>query len=66
MYNGMYNIDLLRESHGLRKSEVTITEAIVELARAGQGIAVLAGWVFNDLESVTGLTAVRITRRGFT
>jgi LysR family transcriptional regulator for metE and metH len=45
--------------------QVRITEAIVELARAGQGIAVLAGWAFNDLEDTRGLVAVRITRGGF-
>ena len=45
--------------------QVRITEAIVELARAGQGIAVLAGWAYNDLENTRGLTAVRITRGGF-
>lgn len=45
--------------------EVRITEAIVELARSGQGIAVLAGWAFRDLDDRSGLTAVRITRGGF-
>lgn len=45
--------------------EVRITEAIVELARSGQGIAVLAGWAFDDFRDQSGLAAVRITRRGF-
>lgn len=45
--------------------QVRITEAIVELARAGSGVAVLAGWVFNDLPDKRGLAAVRITRQGF-
>jgi len=45
--------------------QVRMTEAIVELARAGQGIAVLAGWVLNDLVSRHGLAAVRITRGGY-
>ena len=48
-----------------RLRQVRMTEAIVELARAGQGIAVLAGWVLNDLESRRDLAAVRITRGGY-
>lgn len=48
-----------------RLRQVRMTEAIVELARAGQGIAVLAGWVLNDLGSRQDLTAVRITRGGY-
>lgn len=48
-----------------RVIEVRITEAIVELARSGQGIAVLAGWAFNDFADQSGLVAVRITRGGF-
>ena len=45
--------------------QVRMTEAIVELARAGQGIAVLAGWVLNDQVSKHGLVAVRIGRGGY-
>lgn len=48
-----------------RLRQVRMTEAIVELARSGQGIAVLAGWVLNDLGSRHGLRAVRIGRGGF-
>ena len=48
-----------------RLRQVRMTEAIVELARAGQGIAVLAGWVLNDLVSKHELRAVRITRGGY-
>lgn len=48
-----------------RLRQVRMTEAIVELARAGQGIAVLAGWVLHDLESKRELAAVRITRSGY-
>ena len=48
-----------------RLRQVRMTEAIVELARAGQGVAVLAGWVLNDLVSRHGLAAVRITRGGY-
>jgi LysR family transcriptional regulator for metE and metH len=59
--------DILRPAgiEPARIIQVRITEAIVELARAGQGIAVLAGWAFNDLEDTRGLVAVRITRGGF-
>ena len=45
--------------------QVRMTEAIVELARSGQGIAVLAGWAFNDLDNKDGLVPVRITKGGF-
>jgi LysR family transcriptional regulator for metE and metH len=48
-----------------RLRQVRMTEAIVELARAGQGIAVLAGWVLNDLVSKHDLAAVRIFRGGY-
>ena len=48
-----------------RLRQVRMTEAIVELARAGQGIAVLAGWILNDLESREGLSAVRVTQGGY-
>ena len=46
-------------------TQVRITEAIVELARAGVGIAVLAGWAFADLPDRSGLRALRIGRHGF-
>ncbi len=45
--------------------QVRITEAIVELARAGQGIAILSGWAFTDLDNSEGLSKVRITKSGF-
>jgi LysR family transcriptional regulator for metE and metH len=45
--------------------QVRITEAIVELARAGQGIAVIAGWAFDDLPDTRDLVVVRITASGF-
>lgn len=45
--------------------QVRITEAIVELARAGQGIAVIAGWAFDDLPDTRDLARVRISRAGF-
>lgn len=48
-----------------RVVQIRITEAIVELARAGKGIAVLAGWVINDLPESDQLVRLRITRGGF-
>jgi LysR family transcriptional regulator for metE and metH len=48
-----------------RVIQIRITEAIVELARAGQGIAILSGWAFNDLDNKTRLKAVRICKGGF-
>jgi LysR family transcriptional regulator for metE and metH len=45
--------------------QLRMTEAIIELARSGQGIAVQSGWAFNDLGNSGGLAAVRITRGGF-
>lgn len=45
--------------------QVRITEAIVELARSGQGIAIIAGWAFDDLPDCGGLASVRITSKGF-
>ena len=49
----------------LRVMQLRMTEAIVELARSGLGIAVLAGWAFNDLDNSDGLVAVRINKGGF-
>lgn len=45
--------------------QVRITEAIIELARAGQGIAIIAAWAFDDFPDRDGLTGVRITPDGF-
>ena len=45
--------------------QVRITEAIIELVRAGQGIAVIAGWALDDMEETETLRAVRITANGF-
>ena len=61
-------VDLVLTPAGVtpgRLRQVRMTEAIVELARAGQGIAVLAGWVINDLVSRQDLVAVRIGRGGW-
>lgn len=70
LYAGKRNafVDLFLAPAGIspaRVRQVRMTEAIVELARAGQGIAVLAGWVLNDLAGREGLAAVRITRGGY-
>lgn len=48
-----------------RLMQVRMTEAIVELVRAGHGIAVLSGWAFDDIESKSELRAVRISQGGF-
>ena len=48
-----------------RLIQVRITEAIVELARSGQGIAIIAGWAFQDMQDSDNLTAVRISEKGF-
>lgn len=48
-----------------RVTQVRITEAIVELARAGRGIAVIAGWAFEDLPDKRDLAIVRISAAGF-
>lgn len=45
--------------------QVRITEAIIELVRAGQGIAVIAGWALDDMDETEMLRAVRITENGF-
>lgn len=50
---------------GYKIIQVRITEAIIELARSGQGIAVIAGWALDDIVETEGLVAVRITRHGF-
>ena len=46
--------------------QVRITEAIIELARSGQGVAIIAGWALDDIGDADGLVAVRITKSGFT
>jgi len=45
--NGMYNIGMLRESHGLRDSEVTIAEV---LSNAGYATAHHGKWHLGDIE----------------
>ena len=46
--------------------QIRITEAIIELARSGQGIAIIAGWALDDIGEADGLAAIRITKGGFT
>lgn len=48
-----------------RLMELRMTEGIIELARAGLGIAVIAGWALDDFGATDGLVARRITRQGF-
>ncbi len=48
-----------------RLMQVRMTEAIVELVRAGHGIAALSGWAFDDIDNKNELRAVRITKAGF-
>ncbi len=45
--NGMYNIGMLRESHGLSKSEVTIAEV---LSKSGYATAHHGKWHLGDIE----------------
>lgn len=48
-----------------RIMQLRMTEAIVELVRAGHGIAVLSGWAFDDIDNKYELRAVRISKSGF-
>ncbi len=48
-----------------RLVQVRITEAIIELARARRGIAVIAGWALDDIPDTEALRRIRITRGGF-
>lgn len=59
--------DLLRPAgvSPARIMQVRMTEAIVELVRAGLGIAVLSGWAFDDIENKEELCKVRISRSGY-
>jgi LysR family transcriptional regulator for metE and metH len=47
-----------------RVSEVPLTEAILELIKAGIGIGVLAGWAFDPARRAGSVVAVRIGREG--
>ena len=45
--------------------QVQLTEAIVEMVKAGLGIAVLSAWAVAPYVNAKALAAVRLTRRGF-
>jgi len=45
--SGMYNIGMLRESHGMRKDEVTVAEV---LSKAGYATAFHGKWHLGDIE----------------
>jgi LysR family transcriptional regulator for metE and metH len=45
--------------------QVQLTEAIVELVKAGHGIGVLARWAVQPHIDAGSIAAVRLTRRGF-
>jgi len=48
----------------LRVSRVPLTEAILELVKAGQGVGVLARWAIEPAVRSGAVRAVRISRRG--
>jgi LysR family transcriptional regulator, regulator for metE and metH len=45
--------------------QVQLTEAIIELVKAGMGIAVLAGWAVDPYVRSGTLAARPLTRRGY-
>lgn len=47
-----------------RITQVQLTEAIVELVRAGQGLACLSGWAFDALGETQDLVRLRLGRGG--
>lgn len=47
-----------------RVSQVPLTEAILELVRAGQGVGVMASWAIEPAVTSRAVRAVRIGRRG--
>lgn len=54
---------------GIRPAElqqIPLTEAIIELVKAGMGVAVLARWAVDPYVKAGALRAVPLTRQGFT
>jgi LysR family transcriptional regulator for metE and metH len=47
-----------------RCSQVELTEAIIELVRAGMGVAVMANWVVRAYERRGGIRAIRVSKAG--
>jgi LysR family transcriptional regulator, regulator for metE and metH len=47
-----------------RYSRVELTEAIVELVRAGMGVAVMANWVVRAYERRGGIRGIPLSRKG--
>ncbi len=45
-------------------SQVPLTEAILELVKAGLGVSVMARWAIEPAIKTGAVRAVRITRRG--
>jgi LysR family transcriptional regulator for metE and metH len=48
-----------------RVSRVPLTEAVIELVKAGMGVAVLARWAVEPAIAAGAVRALRITRHGF-
>jgi LysR family transcriptional regulator for metE and metH len=51
--------------HPATVSRVELTEAIIELVKAGLGVSVLAGWAAAPFVQAGAVEAVRLTSRGF-
>lgn len=47
-----------------RCSQVELTEAIVELVRAGMGVAVMADWIVRGYQRRGGIRAIPVSKRG--
>jgi len=52
------------EVEPVRVSKVPLTEAILEMVKAGMGVAVMARWVIAPALDSGAVRALRITRRG--
>jgi len=56
---------LAKGVHPAAIEEVMLTEAIIEMVKAGLGISILARWAVQPYLSARTLRAVRLTRSGF-